>query len=114
MKIEAFFYFPTPKGYECGVCHMSGVKLWRVAASSHIELFCADCACKESGENVQIDADGRHESKYGPTDQLYSVGHTNLVPAIPTEDGQEWWGYTSVPEPGVRWWRRLPTYREQV
>ena len=29
-----------------------------------------------------------------------------LVPAVPTEDGQTFWGYSSVPEGGVEcWWR---------
>lgn len=31
------------------------------------------------------------------------------VPAVPTEDGT-YWGYTSVPTPGVDWWRKLPTF----
>ena len=31
-----------------------------------------------------------------------------LVPAVPTEEGDTFWGYTSVPEPGCQWWYRLP------
>lgn len=31
-----------------------------------------------------------------------------LVPAIPTEDGDTFWGYTSVPQAGCAWWHRLP------
>lgn len=38
----------------------------------------------------------------------YTSGHTTMVPAIPNEDGN-FWGYTSVPEEGVKWWEELPT-----
>jgi len=31
------------------------------------------------------------------------------VPAVPTEDGKSYWGYTSVPQPGCDWWSNLPT-----
>jgi hypothetical protein len=31
------------------------------------------------------------------------------VPAVPTEDGKSYWGYTSVPQPGCDWWESLPT-----
>lgn len=33
-----------------------------------------------------------------------------LVPAVPTEEGDTYWGYTSVPQPGCDWWRDLPTF----
>lgn len=32
----------------------------------------------------------------------------SMVPAVPTEDGMTYWGYTSVPQSGVDWWHRLP------
>jgi len=31
------------------------------------------------------------------------------VPAVPTEDGGTFWGYTSVPQAGCDWWASLPT-----
>ncbi len=31
-----------------------------------------------------------------------------LVPAVPTKEGDTYWGYTSVPQAGVKWWERLP------
>lgn len=31
-----------------------------------------------------------------------------LVPAVPTEEGDTFWGYTSVPDAGCEWWYRLP------
>jgi hypothetical protein len=33
-----------------------------------------------------------------------------LIPAVPTEEGDSFWGYTSVPQPGCEWWYRL-SYR---
>jgi len=30
------------------------------------------------------------------------------VPAVPTEDGESYWGYTSVPQLGCDWWSNLP------
>jgi hypothetical protein len=32
-----------------------------------------------------------------------------MVPAVPTPDGDTFWGYTSVPLEGVLWWKALPT-----
>ncbi|OHA80755.1 MAG: hypothetical protein A2675_01240 [Candidatus Yonathbacteria bacterium RIFCSPHIGHO2_01_FULL_51_10] len=31
------------------------------------------------------------------------------VPAVPTEEGNTYWGYTSVPTSGINWWCKLPT-----
>ncbi len=30
------------------------------------------------------------------------------IPAVPTEDGHSFWGYTSVPQSGCNWWYKLP------
>lgn len=110
-NIQPFCYRPTPAGYECGVCHQEGVKLWRVGASSHIQLFCARCGCAQAKLDITLDADGKHKTEYSYTDQIYNKeAGDNLVPAVPDEDGKSWWGYSSVPEDGVRWWRSLPTY----
>ena len=38
----------------------------------------------------------------------YSSGRTNMVPAVPDEEGN-FWGYTSVPEERCKWWEELPT-----
>jgi len=35
------------------------------------------------------------------------------VPAIPTEDGDTFWGYTSVPQAGCDWWAKLPFFPPQ-
>ena len=94
-------------GYECSSCGAVGCKLWRESYTfSSIELLCADCAAKNQGKSIEdIDADGRHSSNVGRrTDQIGWY-----VPAVPCEDSDGYWGYTSVPEAGVNWWKRLPT-----
>ena len=71
----------------------------------YTELVCCDCAGKSQEKDVsQIDASGSYHSEYGSTNQ---IGWR--VPAVPTEDGSTFWGYTSVPEAGCVWWQRLPT-----
>jgi len=61
------------------------------------------------------------DGKWGPmTDQLsinlsgisksYSSGDTSMIPAVPDKKG-EYWGYTSVPEEGCKWWDKLPTHK---
>lgn len=36
------------------------------------------------------------------------------IPAVPTEENDTFWGYTSVPEPGCIWWRNLPASVEKA
>jgi hypothetical protein len=73
---------------------------------SHQSLYCCDCAGKRQERDVStIDERGRVADRLvGRTD---SIGW--LVPAVPTAEGDTFWGYTSVPGPGVEWWQRLPT-----
>lgn len=89
----------TPSNYVCKDCGASHCKLWRVAGSSNIRLYCVSCAESVSGDRLKL---GRNS-----TDQLYNGG-LNLVPAVPTEDGEEWYGYTSVPQDRCDWWAALP------
>lgn len=84
----------TPAGYCCGKCDLRNVKLWRDYSSSHVDLKCVGCAVR-----CHADVDGLADS-----DQI-----RGRVPAVPTEDGASWWGYTSVPQAGVEWWHRLPS-----
>ena len=86
----------TPAGYECGDCGASGVKLWREYQTflSGQTLRCLDCACKAEKKKPE-DLEGD------------SVGW--MVPAVPTEEGDTFWGYSSVPQAGVEWWHRLPS-----
>lgn len=101
-----------PKTYRCGGCGAKGVKLWREYNTflDHQTLRCYKCAGKNQKTlNVlQIDSDGKIPWFYrgtpmGRTDQIGS-----LIPAVPTEDNDTFWGYTSVPEGGCHWWRSLP------
>ncbi len=132
MICAAFSYTATPKGYACSACGATNCKLWRQyqTFADNIELKCANC----SGADVStLDDDGNVESDlYGPkgqpvhdlsgqfvgllgseecpmprTDQL-----GGLMPAVPTEEGDTFWGYTSVPAAGCRWWRALPSKPE--
>ena len=99
----------APPDYKCTTCGAYGCKLWREyqTCADYTELVCCDCAGKSQGKDVsQIDADGVRpcEDARGGTD---TIGWR--VPAVPTEDGSTFWGYTSVPAAGVAWWRALPT-----
>ena len=94
--------------YVCSHCDVSGVKLWRGIGSAD-EKWCAACGMKQAGLKNTIGDDGRYEGEFGPSDQIYSSDKgQNLLPYIPTPDG-ETWGYTSVPTEGCIWWRNLPT-----
>jgi len=98
----------TPSGYKCAKCGKSGVKLWRDYNTflSYNQLLCCDCAAVDQGKDIDdIDARGCRSSDLGQrTDQIGWY-----VPAVPTQDGSSYWGYTSVPQCGVDWWRRLST-----
>lgn len=97
-----------PAGYRCTTCGAHGCKLWREYQTflEHQTLECCDCAGKSQQRDVStIDAIGKRTDEHGlRTD---TIGWR--VPAVPTEDGSTFWGYTSVPSEGVDWWRRLPT-----
>lgn len=85
----------VPAGYRCSKCGAHGCKLWRQyqTFADYIKLLCRECGERDQGEAME-----------GPGD---SIGW--LVPAVPTEANDSYWGYTSVPQPGVEWWKRLPT-----
>lgn len=98
----------TPDGYHCYRCQTAAVKLWREYNTfSKIELLCVDCAGSDQKKDVsQTDDDGKRPSTLG-SDRTDQIGW--LAPAVPDEEGGSYWGYTSVPDAGVRWWRALPT-----
>jgi hypothetical protein len=106
----------TPKGYVCRDCGAKGCKLWREYQTflNHQVLRCVDCAGKNQERDVSsMDADGRRlspEYDFLRGQRSDQIGW--LIPAVPTEEGDTFWGYTSVPEPGVQWWRRLPLRSE--
>ena len=105
--------------YVCAGCKARGLKLWRDynTMASACELKCAACvtpaqAAYEAKTYTEqncdylgtLDADGVFMFRGG--DQL-----GGLVPAVPTPEGDTFWGYTSVPDEDVRWWYTLPTYQ---
>jgi len=114
MKIGKFKYrTAAPSGYRCKHCGADDCKLWREpnTMASHVELHCVMCArARATDRGISLSdtdhygrtIDGRVDQR---TDQL-----GDLVPAIPTEDGSTFWGYSSVPHAGVCWWKGLPTY----
>jgi hypothetical protein len=105
--------------YVCTSCKASGLKLWRDynTIASACELKCAACATpaqvayeaktytEQNRESLgTLDADGMFMFRGG--DQL-----GGLVPAVPTPEGDTFWGYSSVPTEDVLWWYTLPTYQ---
>lgn len=102
----------VPPSYKCHKCGAAGCKLWRDYQTflEHQTLLCARCAGEGQGKNVDsIGDDGSYIGECGSTDQ---IGW--FVPAVPTEGNDTFWGYFSVPQDGVEWWKRLPTLPEQV
>lgn len=96
--------------YKCGTCQRTGCKLWRPSACfpDQTDLICAQCM----GQNV--DENGKVTNKYGMhTDQV-----NGLLPCVPNPHTEldinkdapltKVWGYTSVDEAGVAWWKSLP------
>lgn len=107
----------TPIDYKCERCQVTHCKLWRAYQSSPATLLCVDCAVIDQSRpnissfaelvasgNLSFNEDGTHEGKYG--NRSDQIGW--YVPAVPDEEGAGYWGYTSVPQPGVLWWKRLP------
>lgn len=86
----------TPEGYHCEHCEAAQVKLWRRYQTflDQQTLLCAACVEAETGERLE--------------GKGHSIGW--WVGAVPTADGETFWGYTSVPEAGVAWWDRLPKH----
>jgi len=99
-----------PAHYICSKCGVHGVKLWRQynTCADSLDLLCGQCALEDQDEKGPINSEGNRQGEHGETCQ---IGW--LVPAVPTEDGSTYWGYTSIPASGVRWWRALPTTKDQ-
>ena len=89
--------------YKCATCAAENCKLWRQYQTfvCNLHLLCGPCALSNQKKSGSIDADGC----INDCDQ---IGW--LVPAVPTPDGETFWGYSSVPPEGVAWWRNLPSY----
>lgn len=96
----------VPEEYKCSDCGRTNYKLWRQDNTflDYIKLLCATCAAKSQNKDIQVDSKGHHQSECGESDQICWY-----VPAVPIEEGDTYWGYASVPDNGVIWWRNLPT-----
>ena len=80
------------------------VTLMRIALACYVRLLCAECAKKDQKKRFAVDEAGEHVDRYGhKSDQ---IGW--LIPAVPTDDMDTYWGYTTVPEVGCVWWDMLP------
>lgn len=103
----------APANYVCDVCGATGCKLWREYQMflDDQTLTCCDCTGRDQEKDVS-DIDSAGLIGLDPT--LYGVGARTdqigwRVAAVPNEEGDTFWGYTSVPNAGVAWWKRLPT-----
>lgn len=98
----------VPPTYKCSGCGATGCKLWREYQTflDHQTLLCARCTAISQKKDISsIGDDGKHMTDDGcKTD---SIGW--YVPAVPTEENNTYWGYSSVPQEGCDWWIRLPT-----
>ena len=91
----------TPENYECHDCGARDVKLWREYQTflCNQTLRCMECACK--------DQTTPEKSRIFPINWKNGDQIGWLIPAVPTEEGDTYWGYTSVPQDGVDWWKNL-------
>lgn len=93
---------PTPKGYECSRCGRGGLRLFREYGHGGKDLLCAPCVFVAERRSA--------DCPVWPAPAAGSDWVLNLCAAVPTEDGFTFWGFSSVPEDGVRWWNRLAVF----
>ena len=99
----------TPETYKCQICGQVHVKLWRKGHTflRHQTLVCASCLSR-------MHIEGRFVPKVINGHWLRKDGRCNsdqlgiYLPAVPTEENDSFWGYTSVPKAGCDWWHQLP------
>lgn len=109
MKVVYSSLGKCPPEYYCHNCKITGYKLWRLYNSFNVELFCAICASeKEKIDISDMNDEGVYTNDLG---KAQTIGY--YVPAIPDEEEIGFWGYTSVPLKGVKWWLSLKTKREE-
>lgn len=96
--------------YTCGRCGVGSLKLWREYNTflEHQTFLCASCA-SPVGQPFLFVSDNEYD-RGSFTDQIWNEKFGTLVPAVPTEEGDTFWGYTSTPFHCVMWWYDRPTY----
>lgn len=98
----------TPEGYKCDNCGVTDCKLWR--EYQYTRLLCAVCAADFQDKDISdIDENGMRSQFPEEDNDLRTDQIGWYVPAIPDEEGEGYWGYTSVASEGVVWWKNLPT-----
>lgn len=104
---EDSVYTPFVDDYRCSACGIEQCKLWRqyMTAASAVDLLCASCALNDQKIEGVPDINGRRIDSLGEITCM--IG--DLVPAIPCEDRDTFWGYAYAPAHGWQWWRALPT-----
>jgi hypothetical protein len=99
--------YNSPEHYRCGECGVTGVRLWREYNTflNYQHLYCRVCAVKDQ-KKTPTDLE-RYDR-----DRCDQIGW--LVPAVPTRDGETFWGYSSVPQGLCNWWFSLPTMEDET
>ena len=87
--------------YVCTGCGAANCRLWREyqTCADATKLLCCDCSEQNQKRRCKLDSDE-------PGMKHDQIGW--LVPAVPTPEWDTFWGYTSVPAAGVKWWYDLP------
>lgn len=91
--------------YKCHKCGLWGYRMWRMGASSCVELTCAVCSEKDQAEKIAYYAKVIPRRKDVPE---CTIG--DLVPCRVDED-QSIWGHTSG---DTAWWYRMRQYVDPV
>ena len=103
----------VPETYKCQLCGATHVKLWR-KYQMFVEdntLVCAPCLSrlKTTVGFVPKFRDTKYGSRWTkPAGGQESDSIGEFVPAVPTEENDTFWGYSSVPKGGCDWWNKLP------
>lgn len=72
------------------------------------ELLCAKCLAPK----IKVDDEGKCIRKFGKGFEMYTDQVDNGLPAVPVHD--TFYGYSGVPDEGVKWWKSLPTYEKSA
>lgn len=110
------------RDYTCSSCGATGIKLWRDynTCASAVDLKCAECATPDQVAYEAKNYNNTNREALGALDDDGAFTFRNgdqlggLVPAVPTAEGNTFWGYSSVPDEEVEWWHALPTYRDDA
>lgn len=101
--------------YKCGICGVSGCKLWREYGMMRPYLACAPCAAQAGNRDISsIDENGMRlmpEYDWGKGERTDQIGW--YVPAVQTDEG-DYWGATSTPMDAYEKWQKLPTLPEGI